>query len=82
MGIVFIQLLLEFYHTHFIMNLKLITLNKPIKSCCKFKKLKNMFCRDKCGLVMILIIDITFYIVQAIGYISVVQKLGLMMYNL
>ena len=31
---------------------------------------------------MILIIDITFYIVQAIGYISVVQKLGLMMYNL
>ena len=34
MGSVFIQLLLEFYHIHFIKNLKTNNFEKPIKLCC------------------------------------------------
>ena len=52
MGIVFIQLLLEFYHIHFIMNLKPNNFKK-IKPSCYLKKVKNiMFCKDNCGLKM------------------------------
>ena len=55
MGSVFVLLLLEFYHIHFIKNLKPITLNEPINLCLYFKKkLKKhiMFYKDKCGLIM------------------------------
>ena len=55
MGIVFIQLLLEFYHTHFIMNLKTNNFEQTSKTCCYFfKKVKKniMFCKDKCVLIM------------------------------
>ena len=45
MGIVFIQLLLEFYHIHFIMNLKLNNFEQTNKIMLKFfLKIKKTLC--------------------------------------
>ena len=80
MGIAFIWLLLEFYYILFVMNYNLITLNKPLKSCCYLKKnskkkKKNIkFCKAKCGLKMTFYIGIKFYFVKASSYIFLVQK--------
>ena len=56
MGSVFIQLLLEFYHIHFIKNLKPNNFEQTNKIVLLFlKKVKKktiMFCKDKCGLIM------------------------------
>ena len=41
MGIVFIQLLLEFYHIHFTMNLKPNNFEQTNKTCCYFLKVKK-----------------------------------------
>ena len=51
---VFIQLLLECYHIHFIKNLKPNKFEQINKIVLLFKKVKKniMFCKDKCGLIM------------------------------
>ena len=56
MGSVFIQLLLEFYHIHFIKNLKPNDFEQTniFVLLFFFLKIKKsiMFCKDKCGLLM------------------------------
>ena len=43
MGIIFIQLLLEFYHTHFIMNLKPKNFEQTNKIVCFFFKVNEHY---------------------------------------
>ena len=78
MGVVFIQLLLEFYYIHFVKNLEhnnFEQTNKIVLLFLKKKVLKNiMFCKDKCGFTMTFNIGIKFYYVQASSYIYLVQK--------
>ena len=47
MGSVFIQLLLEFYHIHFIKNLKPNNFEQTNKTSCYFKKVKKTLCFAK-----------------------------------
>ena len=77
MEIVFIQLLLEFYHILFIVNLKPNNFEQTNKSY--FKKLKKTlyFAKINVDWLWLLIIDIKFYFVQASSYSYLVQKLGL-----
>ena len=90
MGSVFIQLLLEYYHIHFIKNLKPNNFEQTNKSF-YFKKIKKniMFCKDKCGLIMTFkYIYIKLYFVQLVAIYIFSVKLDLhkskhlMMYNL
>ena len=89
MGSVLIQLLLEFIISTLLRIQNLITLNKPIKSCCYLNKVKNiMFCKDKCRLIISFNNRYRVLFVQASSYKYLVQKLDLnkskhlMVYNL
>ena len=79
MGSVFIQLLLEFYHIHFIKNLKPNNFEQTNKIVLLFffkksKKKKLFFCKDKCGLIMTFKNRYKFYFAKASSYIYLVQN--------